>query len=69
MFSKKTRNSQMYYQQPYYNPYNMYNDNYDLSRLDTEINELKRQQNEILKRLSKIENYLGIRNEDSKSLF
>ena len=69
MFSKKTRNNQMYYQQPYYNPYNMYNDNYDLSRLDTEINELKRQQNEILKRLSKIENYLGIRNEDSKSLF
>ena len=39
MFNKKTRNNQMFYQQPYYNPYNMYDDNYDLSRLDTEINE------------------------------
>ena len=47
----------------------MYQDNYDLSRLDTEISELRRQQQEILKRLSKVENYLGIRNEDHTPLF
>ena len=53
MFSKKNRNNPMVYQQPYFNPYNnMYQDNYDLSRLDTEISELRRQQQEILKRLS-----------------
>ena len=70
MFSKKNRNNQMVYPQPYYDPYNnMYQDNYDLSRLDTEISELRRQQQEILKRLSKVENYLGIRNEDHTPLF
>ena len=70
MFSMKNRNNPMVYQQPYFNPYNnMYQDNYDLSRLDTEISELRRQQQEILKRLSKIENYLGIRNEDHTPLF
>lgn len=70
MFSKKNRNNPMGYQQPYFNPYNnMYQDNYDLSRLDTEISELRRQQQEILKRLSKVENYLGIRNEDHTPLF
>ena len=60
----------MVYQQPYFNPYNnMYQENYDLSRLDTEISELRRQQQEILKRLSKVEKYLGIRNEDHTPLF
>lgn len=69
MFLKKNRNNQMVYPQPYINPYNMYSDNYDLSRLDTDINELRRQQQEIVKRLTKVENYLGIRNEDHTPLF
>lgn len=39
--------------------------NYDISRLQTEINELKRLNNEMLKRISRLENYLGIRGNDS----
>ena len=73
MFSKKNRMNQGMYNQPY-NPYmnnGLYNSNYDLSFLETEINELKRNTLEISKRLTKIENYLNIRNEESinSSLF
>lgn len=77
MFSKKNRQNQMIYPQPYFNPYmnNQYQEgfnpgnmpNYDVNFLETEINELKRQTLEISRRLSKIENYLGIRNEEEKS--
>ena len=78
MFSKKNRmNPGMY--NPQYNPYmnngymnnGLYNNNYDLSFLETEINELKRNTLEISKRLTKIENYLNIRNEEpnNSSLF
>lgn len=63
---------------PYYNdnqgvPGYMYNyqevapNNYDLSRLQTEINELKRLNNEMLKRVSRLETYLGIRGNDSNN--
>ncbi len=77
MFSKKNRQNQMIYPQPYFNPYlnqegfNLGNMNYDTNFLETEINELKRQTTEIARRLTKIENYLGIRNEEEKptSLF
>lgn len=61
------------YQNGYYNqqPYNMmeypsYNQ-YDLSRFDEQINELKRMNNELLKRINRIENYLGIRTETDQS--
>ncbi len=74
MFSKKNR--QMPYPNPYLNPNmnNFYpngeNNGYDSSVFETEIKELKRQNSEISKRLSRIENYLGIRNENSSnSLF
>lgn len=39
--------------------------NYDLGRLQSEINELKRLNNEMLKRISRLENYLGIRGNES----
>lgn len=39
--------------------------NYDISRLQTEINELKRLNNEMLKRVSRLETYLGIRGNDN----
>lgn len=41
--------------------------NYDLSRLQTEINELKRLNNEMLKRVSRLEAYLGIRTNESNN--
>ncbi len=41
--------------------------NYDISRIDEEINELKREHNNFMKRLSKIENYLGIKSESEAS--
>lgn len=60
------------YMMPHPNsPEYMYNyqelnpNNYDMSRLQTEINELKRLNNEMLKRVSRLENYLGIRGNDS----
>jgi hypothetical protein len=73
MFSKKNRMNPNMYNQPYnpsYNPYmnnGLYNSNYDLSFLETEINELKRNTLELSKRLTKIENYLNIRNEESNN--
>ncbi len=39
--------------------------NYDLGRLQSEINELKRLNNEMLKRVSRLENYLGIRGNEN----
>ena len=75
MFNNKNRlfnpntyqNQNQYYQQPYnmmeYPNYNQY----DLSRFDEQINELKRMNNELLKRINRIENYLGIRTESDTS--
>lgn len=37
--------------------------NYDYNRLQTEINELKRINSEMLNRISRLENYLGVRGE------
>lgn len=48
-------------QQPYQQPYQMPNNYPDYSRLQNEINELKRMNSEMLKRMSRLENYLGIR--------
>lgn len=36
---------------------------YDIERLKTEINEIKRTNMEMLNRISRMENYLGVRNE------
>ena len=64
----------MPYQVPYPNYQNNYNEfsapnNFDYSRLQTEINELKRTQNEILNRINRLESYLGIKGELNSSLF
>lgn len=69
MFNNKNRlfNPNNQYQQPYMNyDYNGYNQ-YDLSRFDEQINELKRINNELLKRINRLENYLGIRAESDAS--
>lgn len=69
MFSKKNRMNQGMYNPPY-SPYmnnGLYGGNYDISFLETEINELKRNTLEISKRLTRIENYLNIRNEESNN--
>ncbi len=52
--------TQNYYPMPYppQNPY------FDMNRCATEINELKRVNNEMLKRITRLENYLGIRSEN-----
>lgn len=81
MFSRKKNER---YTNPMPNPYGtqnqgvpgyMYNyqevapNNYDISRLQTELNEVKRQNNELLKRLSRLENYLGIRGTDQQDIY
>jgi hypothetical protein len=69
MFNNKNRlfNPNNQYQQPYMNyDYNGYNQ-YDLFRFDEQINELKRMNNELLKRINRLENYLGIRAESDAS--
>ena len=73
MFNNKNRlfNPNTYQNQYYQQPYNMteypnYNQ-YDLSRFDEQINELKRINNELLKRINRLENYLGIRTEADQS--
>ena len=69
MFNNKNRlfNPNNQYPQPYMNyDYNGYNQ-YDLSRFDEQINELKRMNNELLKRINRLENYLGIRAESDAS--
>lgn len=52
--------NQNYYSTPYppQSPY------FDMNRCATEINELKRINNEMLKRITRLENYLGIRSEN-----
>ncbi len=40
---------------------------YDIERLKTEINEIKRTQTEMLNRIARMENYLGVRNELSSN--
>ena len=74
MFNHKNR---LFNQNTYQNnycqgqPYNMMEyptiNQYDLSRYDEQINELKRIHNELLKRITRIENYLGIRTETEQS--
>lgn len=53
-------------QQPFYpTPYPQPNPGYfDINRYQTEINELKRLNSEMLKRITRLENYLGIRGEN-----
>ena len=73
MFSNKKRlfNPNNYQPQYYNQPYNMMEfpqvNQYDLSRYDEQLNELKRMNNELLKRINRIENYLGIRAESDAS--
>lgn len=53
--------------QYYPTPYPNYNPNpgyFDTNRYQTEINELKRINSEMLKRITRLENYLGIRGEN-----
>lgn len=45
-------------------PYPPQNSYFDINRLYNEINELKRMNSELLKRISRIENYLGLRGEN-----
>ena len=55
----------------FFNPYNNQNqnqfqnpnfiENYDFKRLETELNESKRIINELNKRVTKLENYLGVK--------
>lgn len=57
----------------FFNPYNNQNqnqfqnpnfiENYDFKRLETELNESKRIINELNKRVTKLENYLGVKSE------
>ena len=64
-FNKKR--NMAFNQMPYYEPknYNEYSEpnSYDFKRLQTEINELKRTQNELLNRIIRLESYLGVRGE------
>lgn len=56
------------FQQPYnmmmeQSPYNQY----DLSRIDEQINELRRVNTDLTRRITRLENYLGIRSESDAS--
>lgn len=74
MFSNKKRNATIPPMGP--NPYPQYPsfsenfppNNYDFNRLQTEINEIKRMQTELLNRISRLENYLGVRGELNSTL-
>lgn len=69
MFNKFKNRNQFNQYPNYPNPYMdnpMYNQ-YDLSRIDEQINELKRINAEILRRINRLENYLGIRTESEAS--
>ena len=57
---KRLLNPNMPYPQQNYIP-----QNYDFRRLETELNEFKRQINELSKRVQKLENYLGINQEQN----
>lgn len=58
LFSQPTQN---YYPPQYQQPNPGY---FDINRYQTEINELKRINNEMIKRITRLENYLGIRGEN-----
>ena len=62
-FLKRINQPNNYPPQNFYNP-GYYNPNinmgYDLSRIETEIVELKRITNDLNKRVNRLENYLGI---------
>lgn len=72
MFSKFRNRMQGMTNNNYQQPYNMmmepptYNQ-YDLSRIDEQLNELKRVNTELTRRISRLENYLGIRAESDAS--
>ena len=69
MFNKFKNRNQFNPYPNYQNPYMenpMYNQ-YDLSRIDEQINELKRINADILRRINRLENYLGIRTESEAS--
>ncbi|MBP3504252.1 MAG: hypothetical protein J6K18_03910 [Bacilli bacterium] len=73
MFNKnRLFNPNNYPNQYYYNqPNNMMEypnfNQYDLNRYDEQLNEIKRINGELLKRINRIENYLGIRSETDQS--
>lgn len=48
----------------YPTPYPQQAPYYDFNRYQTEINELKRVNSEMLKRITRLENYLGIRGDN-----
>lgn len=71
MFNKfKNQNYNQQYQN-YQPPFmeNQYFNSYDLSRIDEQINELKRMNTDLLRRITRLENYLGIRSESDASNF
>lgn len=54
-------------QQQYQQPYQVPNGYHDMNRFQNEINELKRMNSEMLKRITRLESYLGIR--DGQNLY
>ena len=66
MFSGNQQFPNMNYPFPNNPPYldQMPNNPYDFQRMQTEINELKRNNADMVKRISRLENYLGIRGEN-----
>lgn len=78
MFSKKNNRfmnpNQNYMDYNYQVPYNMpiqgngniYNP-YDLARIDEQLNEFKRLTSDLSRRITRVENYLGIRSETDAS--
>ena len=72
IFGNKKRN--MAQNMPYPNYYKNYNEysvpnSYDITVLQTEINELKRTNTELLNRINRLESYLEIKGELNSSLF
>lgn len=51
--------------QQYQMPYQMPNNYPDFNRFQNEINELKRINSELLKRIARLENYLGLREQQN----
>lgn len=67
-FLKKNESRNSYNQSSFPNPNQQqfpgqFNTSYDLNMLYTQVNELNRQINDLYHRISRIENYLGIRDE------
>lgn len=69
MFNKKRMGLNNFNSNPNFNNTweNSFPNNFDIERLKTEINELKRNQMEMLNRITRMENYLGVRNELSSN--